>query len=164
MNATGWLRLVSRWLLMLALSAGGLLPAQAKPVPMDDEALASVSGSGVGLSVHLELNSGLLTGDSIQPNVVAGFGEDGNRVYLVLHGVGGIMDLLAVTLDIRRRADGSDYLDFGLPGFVGFEKFGIRAITVQTDPNAGAGMANNYGQLLLNGIGSMTGHVYLWTR
>jgi hypothetical protein len=154
-----------RWLLAFALVTTLWLaaPARAAPQALDDAALSEVSAAGIGLGVHLELNSGLLSGQAMQPNLIVGFGDALQPVYLVMHGVGGIMDLYNVTLNLRRHTDGSDYLDLGLPGFVGFDQFGVRALSVQTDPTAAPG-AGNFGSLMLNGTGAMTGHVLMWAR
>jgi hypothetical protein len=147
--------------LFLALSAGTAIAA---PVALSDEDLAGISGQdGIGLAVHLELNSSLLAGVPGNSRLTLGFKVDGTTTYAVLDQLGGVVDLFALTLDVRRRSDGGgDYVDIGLPGFVGFKQFGFRALAAQTDPNAPVAPSASYGQLLLNGTGSMTGRVYLW--
>lgn len=147
-------------LLFCALHAG------ATPVAMSDEELAAVEGrDGVGLAVHLELNNPLLSGQPTDSRLLAGFNVNGTTTYAIVHNLGGVMDLIALTLNVRQRADGGgDYVDIGLPGFVGFRQFGFRALAAQTDPLAPIAPSANYGQLLLNGTGSMTGHVYLWAQ
>jgi hypothetical protein len=156
-----WIRtvwLAGAWLLAVAL------PGHAAPQPMSDTDLAGVHAAGIAIGVHLELNAGLLNGQRPGPNLVAGFQQDGSTTYLVLHGVGGVMDLQALTLDIRQRPNGAgDVLDIGLPQFAGFAHFGFRALAVQADPN-GAAEPGHCGGLLLNGTLGMTGHVYLWAR
>ncbi|MEW6703423.1 MAG: hypothetical protein AB1430_01055 [Pseudomonadota bacterium] len=141
---------------MLALLLCCALPALAQPAPMSDEELASVEGrDGIGLAVHLELDSSLS----------AGFSVNGTTTYAVVQGLGGTADLVALTLDVRRRSDGGgDYVDIGLPGFVGFKQFGFRALGAQTDPLAPIAPGAGYGQVLLDGTASMTGHLYLWAN
>ena len=141
------------------------LVASAAPVPLSDDELAAVEGrDGVGLAVHLELNSQLLSGTSSGARLTAGFNVNGTTTYAVVQDLAGVMDLVAVTLNVRKRPDGGDYLDVGLPGFVGFRQFGLRALGAQTDPLALVPASASYGQLLLNGTASMTGHVYLWAQ
>ena len=139
--------------------------AHAAPVALDDDELSKVSGQdGVSLGVHLELNSALLNGTPTDSRLAAGFTVDGTRTYAVVQNLAGVMDLIAVTLNVRNRPDGSDYVDIGLPGFVGFKQFGFRALSTQTDPSAPIPASASYGQILLNGTGSMTGHIYLWAQ
>jgi hypothetical protein len=133
----------------------GLFAAQAfaAPVALSDEELSSVSGGdGISLAVHLELNTDLL----------AGFNVNGTKTYAVLQGLGGVADLFTFTVDLKSRADGPDYIDIGLPGFIGFRQFGFRALGAQTDPNALVTPATSYGAIQLDGTASVTGHVYLW--
>ena len=82
----------------------------------------------------------------------------------MVQNLAGVMDLIAVTVNVRSRADGSDYIDIGLPSFVGFKQFGFRALAAQTDPTAPIPPSASYGQLLLNGTATMTGHVFLWAQ
>ena len=139
--------------------------AAAAPVALSDAELATVSGrDGIGLAVHLELNSALLDGKPSDSRLMAGFKVDDTTTYAVVHNLAGVMDLVAVTINTRSRADGGDYIDIGLPQFVGFKQFGFRALAAQTDPLAAIPPSASYGQLLLNGTGSMTGHVYLWAQ
>jgi len=149
---------------LLALAACTL--AQAAPVALNDDEMSKVSGQdGVSLGVHLELNSALLNGAATDSRITAGFNVDGTKTYAVIQNLAGVMDLIAVTLAIRQRPDGGgDYVDIGLPGFVGFKQFGFRALAAQTDPTAPITPAQSYGQILLNGTGSMTGHIYLWAQ
>lgn len=152
--------------LATALIALAATQAQAAPVALDDDELSKVSGQdGVSLGVHLELNSALLNGAPTDSRITAGFSVDGTKTYAVIQNLAGVMDLIAVTLAIRQRPDGGgDYVDIGLPGFVGFKQFGFRALAAQTDPTAPITPAQSYGQILLNGTGSMTGHIYLWAQ
>jgi len=137
----------------------------ATPVALSDEEMSKVAGrDGVSLAVHLELNSALLHGTPTDSRITAGFNVDGKRTYAVVQNLAGVMDLVAVTLNIRSNPDGSDYVDIGLPHFVGFKQFGFRALSAQTDPTAPIPASASYGQILLNGTGSMTGHIYLWAQ
>ncbi|HEX6707669.1 MAG TPA: hypothetical protein VF169_23130 [Albitalea sp.] len=132
---------------------------------MTDEELARIDGrDGVGLAVHLELNSALLDGRPTDSRLTAGFNVNGTTTYAVVQNLAGVMDMIAVTLNVRSRPDGGDYIDVGLPSFVGFRQFGFRALAAQTDPLAPIAPSASYGQLLLNGTGAMTGHVYLWAQ
>ncbi|WP_374426430.1 hypothetical protein [Ideonella dechloratans] len=154
--------LLQTGLLMALLSlVGGV---RAAPQALDDDALSEVRGAGLGVGVHLELNSSLLTGATPMPNLAAAFGDATQPNYLVMYGVGGIMDLYAVTLNAVTAADGTNQLALGLPSFVGFDDFGVRAISVQSDPTAPLSMASSLGGITLNGSGAMTGRVLLWAR
>lgn len=139
--------------------------AAAAPVALSDEEMSKVAGrDGVSLAVHLELNSALLNGAPTDSRITAGFNVDGKRTYAVVQNVAGVMDLIAVTLNIRSNPDGSDYVDIGLPQFIGFKQFGFRALSAQLDPTAPIPASASYGRILLNGTGSMTGHIYLWAQ
>jgi hypothetical protein len=140
--------------------------AVAAPVALSDDELAGVAGrDGVGLAVHLELNSALLAGTPTDSRLTAGFVVDGTKTYAVAQNLAGVMDLVAVTLNVRSSPDGGgDRIDIGLPAFVGFKQFGFRALAAQTDPTAPIPASASYGQLLLNGTASMTGHVFLWAQ
>jgi hypothetical protein len=145
------------------LSSLGMHAAHAATQSLDEDELAQVhGGDGVGFAVHLELNSALLDGATMDSRLTAGFNVDGLTTYAIALNVGGIIDMYALTLDLRTRADGSDYLDLGLPTFVGIKQFGIRALGVQTSPTAA--ISNNYGQFMLNGNFGMTGHIYMWAQ
>jgi hypothetical protein len=110
------------------------------PEPLDDKAMAEVTGQdGIGFAVHLEMTT-----------------------YAVMLNVGGIIDMYAMTLNLRTRPDGGDYIDIGLPFFLGVSQFGFRALGAQTDPTAP--ITNNYGSLLLDGHAAMKGHVYMWAQ
>jgi hypothetical protein len=140
------------------------VPARAaEPVELDDAALAEVSGQdGVGFAVHLEMNSGLLTGQTLDSRLTAGFNVDGLTTYTMAVNVGGVIDMFAMSLHLRTRPDGGDYIDLGLPFFVGVNQFGFRQLAVQTDPTGP--ITHNYGQLLLHGYAYMQGHVYMWAQ
>lgn len=144
---------------MLALAAGS---AFADKVPLSDDQLSDVAGKGVAIVVHLELNSGLLTGQNIDSRLSAGFAVDGTTTYAIAQNFGGVLDLFAVTLDPRTKPDGSGYLSIGMPYYVGAQEFGVRAIGVQTDLNAP--ITTSLGSILLNGTANMTGQLNLWAK
>lgn len=143
-----------RPLLLLLLVLCCARPAFAAPQALSDEELAEVQGQdGVSLFLHLELDTAL--------NI--GFNVDGRQTYAVFQGLSGTADLFGVTLDVAARPDGQGtYIDLGLPAWVGFRDFGVRAIGVQADPHAPVTPATSYGQLMINGTANLTGHVYLW--
>jgi hypothetical protein len=146
--------------LLLSLLGAG---ARAETRALDETEMAEVhGGDGVGFAVHLEMNSSLLDGAILDSRLTAGFTVDGLTTYAVALNVGGIIDMFALTLDLRTRPDGGDYLDLGLPSFVGITQFGIRALAAQTDPKAA--ITNSYGQFMLNGHFAMTGHLYMWAQ
>jgi hypothetical protein len=148
---------------MMALWWGGSLLAHAEPQPMDDADMAAVTGQdGIGFAVHLEMNSALLDGADLNSRLTAGFNVNGLTTYAIALNVGGVIDMFAMTLNLRTRADGSDYIDLGLPFFVGVSQFGYRALAAQTDPTAP--ITHSYGQLLLNGHVAMQGHLYMWAQ
>ncbi|HEX5355233.1 MAG TPA: DUF6160 family protein [Aquabacterium sp.] len=135
----------------------------AEPQPLDDSSMADVSGQdGIGFAVHLEMNSAAISAQELSSRLMAGFHVDGQTTYAIAWNVGGIIDMFAMTMNLRTRADGSDYMDIGLPFFIGVSQFGFRAFSVQTDPSAA--ISRNYGQLLLNGHAAMQGHLYLWAQ
>jgi hypothetical protein len=144
---------------VLALAAS---PALADKVPLSDEQLGEVSGKGVAILVHLELNSGLLTGQNIDSRLSAGFDVGGVTTYAIAQNFGGVLDLFAVTLNPSTKPDGSGYLAIGMPYFIGAQEFGVRAIGVQADVNAP--IASSLGAILLNGTGTMTGQLNLWAK
>ncbi len=143
---------------LIALAAGS---ACAEKVPMSDEQLGTVAGQGVAIFVHLELNSGLLTGQAIDSRISAGFTVGGVTTYAIAQNFGGVLDLYAITLDPTART-GGDYLAIGMPAYVHAAEFGVRAIGVQTDANAP--ITNSLGSLLLNGTASMTGQLNVWAK
>ena len=144
---------------VLALAAGG---AHAEKVPMSDDQLGTVAGQGVAIFVHLELNSGLLTGQAIDSRISAGFTVGGVTTYAIAQNFGGLLDLYAITLDPTTRAGGADYLAIGMPSYLHAMDFGVRAIGVQTDP--AAPITNSLGSLLLNGTANMTGQLNVWAK
>lgn len=141
------------------------LRAIGAPVELSDEELSTVEGQdGIGLNVHLELNSSVLTGATDVSRVVAGFNVNGTKTYAVLQDLGGVADLFGISLDVRARPDapGQTYIDVGLPVFLNFRQFGFRALAATTDATAPITPANSYGQILLNGQATVTGHLYIW--
>lgn len=140
--------------------------AQAAATPMDDEELSNVTGQdGVSIVVHLELSSFLLNGGTGGASLVAGFKVNGVTTYAVLQDLGGVVDMFGINLDIRQRPDASGtYLDLGLPNYVAFNHFGFRALGAQQDPSVPVTPQTSYGQVLLNGSATTTGHVYIWAQ
>ncbi|WP_374593913.1 hypothetical protein [Aquabacterium sp.] len=155
-------RVVAWFTLLLAafLSTSGVRAAEA----LSDEQLASVEGrDGIGMAVHLELNSALLAGATMDSRITMGFKSAGVNTYLVIQNFGGVMDQIGMSLQAKTRTDGGgDYLDFTLPVFVGFKDFGFRAMSAQTDPSAP--ITSSYGQILMNGTAQVQGHVLLWAH
>jgi hypothetical protein len=147
----------------LVIGLSLLMLAHAEPKPMDDADMAAVTGQdGIGFAVHLEMNSAVLDGAEMNSRLTAGFNVNGLTTYAIALNVGGIIDMYAMTLNLRTRPDGGDYIDLGLPFFVGVSQFGYRALSAQTDPTGP--ITHNYGQLLLNGHVAMQGHLYLWAN
>lgn len=152
----------ARWhapALALALACGA---AHAEKKPLDDDELGAVAGKGVSIAVHLELNSGLLTGQDIDSRISTGFKVDGVTTYAIMQNFGGILDMYAITLTPSGRANGADYLAIGMPVFLGATNFGVRAIGVQTD--ATGPINGSLGSLLFNGVASMTGQINVWPK
>ncbi len=150
-----------------ALAAAALSLAacavHAEKAPLSDEELGDVAGKGISILVHLELNSGLLTGQNIDSRVSAGFDVGGQTTWVVAQNFGGLLDLFAITIaPVVGGAGGRDYLSIGMPTFIGAKEFGVRAIGVQTDPTAT--ITNSLGSLLLNGTGTMTGQLNIWPK
>jgi hypothetical protein len=144
--------------ILMACAAG----ARAEKAPLSDEELSDVSGKGVAILVHLELNSGLLSGQPIDSRISAGFAVDGVTTYAIAQNLGGILDMFAITLDPTTRTNGPDYLAIGMPTYFAAREFGVRALAVQTD--ASAPVTASLGSLLLNGVASMTGQLNVWPK
>ena len=144
----------------LVLSASVAHGAEA----LTDAQLSEVEGrDGIGMAVHLELNSALLMGADMDSRILMGFKSAGVSTYAVIQNFGGVMDMMGMSLSAKARPDGGgDYLDFSLPVFVGFKDFGFRAMAAQTDPTAP--ITASYGQILLNGTAQVQGHVLLWAH
>ena len=145
--------------LALALAAGH---AVAEKKPLDDDELRGVSGQGISIAVHLVLNGGLLTGQTIDSRISAGFTVAGVTTYAIVQNFGGELDLFPVTLDTNTKADGTAYISIGMPAALYARDFGARAIGVQTDANAP--ITNSLGSILLNGSATMTGQLNVWAK
>lgn len=149
-------------LTLLLLAAGTALAA---PRPLDDAELAAVDGGGIGFSVSLALNAGLLDGQAPKPNLAAGFRDGAATTYLVLHGLGGRMDLHGLTLNVRERADGGgDAVVLGLPIWGAFEQFGVRGLAVQDDATTTLAPSMSLGGAWLQGNFTMQGRLLMWAR
>lgn len=149
---------------LLGVAAAG---AQADSAPMTDDDLAGVSGAGVDVLVHLSLNAGVLAGQDIDSRIVMGFNNNGSSSYAVLQNLAGIVNLIAITINMRTRSaaeGGGDYFDITLPQAIEFQQFGVRAIAATSAPDAPITTANSYGSLILNGALTGTGHFYLWPK
>jgi hypothetical protein len=151
-------RTVAAAVLLAACAVG----ARAEKQALSDAELREVSGKGVAVLVHLELNSGLLTGQPIDSRISAGFTVDSVTTYAIAQNVGGVLDMFAITLDPTSRSGGADYLAIGMPTYFAAQEFGVRALAVQTD--ASAPITSSLGSLLLNGVASMTGQLNLWPK
>ena len=149
-------------LLLAGLLASLTQSAWADKVPLTDDELGQVAGRGISILVQLELNAGLLTGQAIDSRVSAGFTVGTTTTYAIAQNLGGVLDLFAITLDPATTPSGTNYLSIGMPTFVGAQQFGIRALGVQTDPNAA--ITSSLGSFLLNGTGTMTGQLNLWPK
>jgi hypothetical protein len=145
-----------------ALALACLASARAEKQPLSDAELRDVSGKGVAILVHLELNSGLLTGQPIDSRISAGFTVESVTTYAIAQNLGGVLDMFAITLDPVARSGGSDYLAIGMPTYFAAQEFGVRALAVQTD--AAAPVTSSLGSLLLNGVASMTGQLNVWPK
>ncbi len=143
-----------------ALACAGAAHAVSKP--MSDDELAGVAGQGVAILVHLELNSGLLTGQSLDSRLSAGFTVDSVTTYVIAQNFGGILDLFPITIDPTTRTGGGDYIAIGMPTFLGAQQFGVRALAVQTD--ATGPINGSLGSLILNGTAAMTGQLNIWPK
>src|SRR5437773_11924863 len=94
-----WARFALRTLPVLVA-----INAIAAPQALTDDELAAVGGrDGVGLAVHLELNSALLAGAATDSRLTAGFNVEGRTTYAVVQNLSGVMDLIAFTLNVRHR-------------------------------------------------------------
>ncbi|MGN6528985.1 MAG: hypothetical protein ACTHL8_21535 [Burkholderiaceae bacterium] len=151
-------RLAARLAAAIVLAAAG--GANAAKVPMSDAELSGVSGQGVAILVHLELNAGLLTGAPIDSRFYAGFDVGGTTTYAIAQNFGGLLNLFAITLDPSTAPDGTGYLAIGMPNYLSAKDFGVRAIGVQVDPKGP--INNSLGSLLLNGSANMTGQLNVW--
>ena len=157
-------RTVLRAAAAAALLATWAAGARAEKQALSDAELRDVSGKGVAILVHLELNSGLLSGQPIDSRISAGFTVDSVTTYAIAQNLGGILDMFAITLDPTTRSGGSDYLAIGMPTYFAAQEFGVRALAVQTDASAAIPTTSSQGSLLLNGVASMTGQLNVWPK
>ncbi|MDC8785033.1 hypothetical protein [Roseateles koreensis] len=131
--------------------------------PLDDAALSAVTGrDGIVLNAHLELNT---AADSTN-RVSVGFKVAGATSYLVLDKISGTLDMLGLEVKAIAGPGGStgisDVIQVGLPSFLGFKDFGIRAIAAQAD--ATAPITASMGQIQLSGSAQLQGQVLLWSK
>lgn len=140
--------LCSTVLWLLLCSAVNAAPMQA----LDDEELAAVTGGAIGLATHVDLNI---------DRIAWGFnGANDVKTYLIIDKLDGIIDILALAIDLKTRADGSDYFAISLPNHVRFTKFGIGSIGAQSD--ALAPVTGSLGRFEIDGQLSFTGQIRIW--
>lgn len=120
---------------------------------LDDEELSEVTGGGIAIAAHLELNVGRLTW---------GFNSADNvKTYLVFENLGGTIDVFSLAINLKKRTDGgSDYVAISLPSVMRFTKFGIDSLSVQSDPLGP--VSGNLGRFEIDGTLSFTGQVLIW--
>lgn len=134
---------------LLLCGAVNAAPMQA----LNDEELSEVTGGAIGLAAHVDLNI---------DRIAWGFnGADDVKTYLVIDKLDGIIDVFALAIDLKRRADGgSDYVAISLPDYIRFTKFGIGSIGAQSD--ALAPVTGSLGRFEIDGQLSFTGQVIIW--
>nr|WP_295081310.1 hypothetical protein [uncultured Roseateles sp.] len=153
--------LTVRQFLLLPILATLALLSLASPAatPLDDAALAGVSGrDGIVMNAHLQLN----TQPGSNNRVSLGFKVQGNTSYLLLDRVSGTLDLLGLEVKPATSSSQGDVIQVGMPSFLGFKDFGIRAIGVQGD--ALAPISNSLGQIQLSGSAQMQGQLLMWAK
>ncbi len=149
------------WLIGLL---GGVTAVAAAPLPLGNAELSEVVGrDGIGLQVHLEVNSSEAGDLGAGAQFTRSFTVHGTTTYLTAQGWRGTLDLVGLTVDVGARPDGGgSYIDIGLPGTVVARQFGFRTSGVQTDPQAPVVPQQNLGGVLLQGSATQSGHFYLW--
>lgn len=158
--------LMRRVCLCLALVGAPLL-AVAEPVPLDNRDLAEVVGrEGISLYLHLEVNSADTATPYSGARFTRSFNVNGTTTYASAQGLRGVLDLVGITVDMSARPDapGESYFDIGLPRLVVANQFGFRAFGVQTDAQAAVQPEQNFGGLLLQGVGTQTGRFVMWAQ
>ncbi|HEX2530002.1 MAG TPA: hypothetical protein VHK70_00865 [Burkholderiaceae bacterium] len=133
------------------------------PRPLDDAELSGIDGrDGVALALHLSLNDPTLPNAVADSRLSVGFNVDGTNTYLVVKNLRGAIDLFSVTVDIRQKPDGTDYVALGLPGHVKFTNFGFESLSAQADPLAP--VTESLGRINLDGTLSLKGELRLWAH
>lgn len=149
---------------LLAGLLGVVTAVAAAPLPLDNEALSEVVGrDGIGLLVHLEVNTSDPGDVSAGARFTRSFAVHGTTTYVTAQGWRGALDLVGVSVDVGARPDGGgSYIDIGLPGTVVARQFGFRTSGVQTDPQATVAPQQSLGGVLLHGSATQSGHFFLW--
>lgn len=143
----------------LSLSLVGLSQAAVEEVADEDLSLVSAA-DGVTINFILQWNPNRTEVD-LASSVSIGFYEKSQWTYWVMHGFGGVMEFWGLKIDARKGpADVGDYVEITMPAYVGFENFGVQAMSVQNDPKVAP--TTSYGQWYLNGSATVTGSVYIW--
>lgn len=132
--------------------------------PLDDSELAEVrGGDGISFAAHIALNDPTLVGAVSDSRLSLGFQDGaGQNSYIVIKNLRGVVDMFAVSLGVRKKADGGDYIALGLPGYVRYSNFGFESLSVQSDPLAPVN--GNLGSLNLNGTLSLQGQFRVWAH
>ncbi len=150
----------------LVLGMGGA-SAVAGPAVLSNDDLAEVVGQeGISMVLHLQVNTSDAGSQALGASFTHSFNVNGTTTYATAQGLKGVIDLVGLTIDVAPRPDlaGGSYIDIGLPGVVAVNQFGFRSFGVQTDAQAAVQPDQNFGSVLLNGVGTQTGHLYLWAK
>lgn len=145
----------------LSLTLVGVSHAAVEEVADEDLSLVSAA-DGVTINFILQWNPNRTEID-LSSSVSIGFYEKARdlNTYWVMHGFGGVMEFWGLKIDARKGpADVGDYVEITMPSYVGFENFGVQAMSVQNDPKVAP--TTSYGQWYLNGSATVTGSVYIW--
>lgn len=157
------LNLARLCLAALGLCCGATLAAG--PLrPLDDSELAEVrGGDGISFAAHIVLNDPTLVGAVSDSRLSLGFQDGaGQNSYIVIKNLRGAVDMFAVSLGVRKKPDGGDYIALGLPGYVRYSNLGFESLSVQSDPLAP--VSGNLGSLNLNGTLSLQGQFRVWAH
>jgi len=155
-----------RAILALALPAWlALAPsscAWAGPQPLADAELAQVrGGDGISFAVRLQLNrpDDGSTGDS---RLTIGQNVDGRTTWMVVKNVGGLIQMVGLSLSAQTAPDGTNYVALGMPAWTRFTDTGFESLSVQGDPHAP--VTDSLGRITLNGELQMQGQLRLWSH
>jgi hypothetical protein len=147
-------------LAIFLLLLGGV--AGAGPQALPDSELARVSGAdGISFAVNLNLNRqpDAATADS---RLTIGQKVDGRTTYLVVRNIGGVIQMVGLSLSPQAASDGTNYVALTLPGYARFTDTGFDSISVQADPHGP--VSGNLGRVSLNGEMTMQGQLRLWSH
>lgn len=152
---------------IFAVAAFSLGVAVAAPVALSNDDLSEVvGGDGISLFFHVEVNSADTGSETTGARFTRSFTVNGTTTYATAQGLRGVIDALGVSIDVGARPDssGGSYIDIGLPRVLAVNQFGYRAFGVQTDPLATVQPEQNFGGVLLHGLGTQTGHFLMWAQ